>query len=74
MNEVRKRTDAAKEAAELSKKIDAEKRRNKRLEGYLKNDIDRGRDTGKSASDLKSSSRQLEKLDRERKRALDKMN
>lgn len=73
MNEIGKRTEAAKEAAEISKKVDAEKRRNKRLEGYLKNDIERGRDTSKSASDLKSSSNYLEKLDRERKRALDKL-
>ena len=53
--------------------MDAENRRNKRLEGYLRNDIERGRDTSKSASDLKSSSNYLEKLDRERKRALDKL-
>ena len=73
MNEIGRRTEAAKEAAEISKKVDAENRRNKRLEGYLRNDIERGRDTSKSASDLKSSSNYLEKLDRERKRALDKL-
>ena len=73
MNEIGKRTEAAKEAAEISKKVDAENRRNKRLEGYLRNDIERGWDTSKSASDLKSSSNYLEKLDRERKRALDKL-
>lgn len=73
MNEIGKRTEAAKEAAEISKKVDAENRRNKRLEGYLRNDIERGRDTSKSASDLKSSSNYLEKLERERKRALDKL-
>lgn len=73
MNEIKKRTEAAKEAAELSKKVDAEKRRNKRLEGYLKRDIERGCDTAKSASDLKYSSKNLEKLDRERQRALDKL-
>ena len=73
MNEIGKRTEAAKEAAEISKKVDAENRRNKRLEGYLRNDIERGRDTSKSACDLKSSSNYLEKLDRERKRALDKL-
>lgn len=73
MNEIKQRTDAAKEAAELSKKIDTEKRRNKRLEGYLRTDIERGRDTSKSASDLKYSSRQLEQMDRERQRALDKL-
>lgn len=73
MNEIKKRTEAAKEAAERSKKVDAEKRRNKRLEGYLKRDIERGRDTAKSASDLKYSSKNLEKLDRERQRALDKL-
>lgn len=73
MNEISKKTEAAKEAAEISKKIDAEKRRNERLKGYLEGDIKNGRDTGKSASDLKYSSNYLAELNRERQRALDKM-
>ncbi len=73
MNEVGKRTEAAKKAAEISKKADAEKRRNKRFVVKLKEDIERERDTSKSARDLKSSSNYLEKLNRERKRELDKL-
>lgn len=73
MNEIKKTTEAAKEAAEASKKFDAEKRRHKRLEGYLKGDIDKRRDTTKSSNDLKYSSKYLEELDRDRKRALDKL-
>lgn len=73
MNEVGKRTEAAKKAAEISKKADAENRRNKRFVVKLKEDVERGRDTSKSASDLKSSSNYLEKLNRERKRELDKL-
>lgn len=73
MNDIEKRVKADKEVADLSKKCDTEKRQNKQLEEYLKRDIARGRDTAKSASDLKYSSRRLERLEKERQRALDKM-
>lgn len=73
MNEIKKNVEAAKKATELSKKIDVEKRRNERLQGYLVQDIKNGRDTGKSRSDLKYSSKYLEHLDRERQRALNEM-
>lgn len=69
MNEIKKNVEAAKKTVEISKKMDVEKRRNKRLKGYLDGDVRNGRDTGKSRSDLKDSNKRIEHLDRERQRA-----
>lgn len=69
MNEIKKNVEAAKKTVEISKKMDVEKRRNKRLKGYLDRDRKNGRDTGKSRSDLEYSNKRIEHLDRERQRA-----
>lgn len=73
MNEIEKKAKAGKEAAEISKKIDAEKRLNKLRSDILVKDIKNGRDTTKSAIDLKYSSKRLESLEKDRQRALNKM-
>lgn len=73
MNEIEKRAKANKELGEVSKKIDVEDRREKRMKEYLKGDIEHGRDTTKSRIDLKYSSRNKERLEKERQRILDKM-
>lgn len=73
MNEIKRNAEAAKKAAELSKKIETEKRRNERLKGYLEGDIKNGRDTTKSALDLKYSSKYLSQMEKERQKELDKM-
>lgn len=73
MNEIKKNVEAAKKTVEISKKMDVEKRRNKRLKGYLDRDRKNGRDTGKSRSDLKYSSEYLNHLEKERQKAINKM-
>lgn len=72
MKEITKAAEAAKEAAELSKKIDAEKSRNKQFQGYLQSDIVNKRDTTKNANEVKRSSERLEKLERDRQKALNR--
>lgn len=73
MNEIKKNVEAAKKVTELSKKVDVEKRRNERLRDYVVKDINNDRDTGKSRSDLKYSSKYLEHLEKERQKALNEM-
>lgn len=73
MNEIKRQSELSKEAAELSKKIDAEKANNKTLRGFLESDIRFNRDTTINASDVKRSSERLARLERERERTLSKL-
>lgn len=73
MNEIEKRAKAGKEVAEYSKKVDAERKRNGEITKRINKIVENGGDPSMSAIDLKYSSRNLERLEKDRQRALNKM-
>lgn len=73
MNEFKKNTEAAKKAAEYSRKIDLEKIKNKRYKEEFETQCKENRDTTRSRNDLIRSDKLLESLDRERQKALNEM-